>query len=69
MHEREHVREREHEQGEEKREKEREREKQTAGGAGSLMQGSIPGPCDPHLSQRQPLNPLSHPGAPILTSL
>ena len=29
------------------------------------MWGSIPGPRDPDLSQRQSLNPLSHPGAPV----
>nr|XP_055193758.1 sorting nexin-12 isoform X5 [Nyctereutes procyonoides] len=33
---------------------------------GSLMQGSIPGPWDYELSQRQMLNQLSHPGAQVL---
>jgi len=40
------------------------REKHTPyGGAGSPMQGSIPGPWDHVLSRRQTLNRLSHPGA------
>ena len=45
-----------------------EREKQAAHGAGSQMQGSIPGPWDHGLSQRQLLNPLSHPDAPLCES-
>ena len=53
------LREREHECGE------GQREKQTPCGAGSLMQGSIPGPWDRDLSLRQMFNRLSHPGTPI----
>ena len=50
--------EREHEQREGEGQRERGRE------AASLMQGSILGPQDHDLSQRQTLNQLSHPGAP-----
>ena len=46
-----------------------EREKQAVCWAGSLTQGSIPGPWDHDLSQRQMLNQLSHPGAPSVNSL
>ena len=42
----------------------REKEKQTPCGAGIPMQGSIPGPGDDDLSQRQRFNLLSHQGAP-----
>ena len=38
------------------------REKQVLYGAGSWMWGSIPGPWDHDLSQRQMLRQLSHPG-------
>lgn len=43
----------------------REKEKQAPHWARSLMQGSIPGPQDHDLSQRQMFNQLSHPGTPI----
>ena len=39
-------------------------EKETPHWAESLMWGSIPGPWDHDLSQKQTLNPLIHPGAP-----
>ena len=54
---------RQHGQGEEQRE----RKKQTLRIAGMLTQGSIPGPRDYDLSQRQMLIPLSHPGVPKIT--
>lgn len=41
----------------------REREKQTPHRAGSLTQGSIPGPWDHELSWKQTLHQLNHPGA------
>ena len=40
------------------------REKQTPHWAGNLMQGSIPGPQDHNLSQKQTPKQLSHPGTP-----
>jgi len=46
------------------RERQRQREKQAPRGAGSPPPGSIPGSGDHDLSQRQPLNRLSHPGSP-----
>ena len=45
--------------------KEGQREKHMPCWAGSQNQGSIPGPWDYDLSQRQKLNQLSHPGAPV----
>ena len=45
-------------------EKQRERKKQTALRAGSPMQGSVPGPWDHDLSQRQTHKQLSHPRTP-----
>ena len=45
-------------------EQQREREKQIPHRAGNLMSGSIPGPRDHDLSQRQMFNRLSYPGAP-----
>ena len=44
----------------------REREKQTPCWAGNPIRGSIPGPWDHNLSQRQQLIRLSHPGAPYM---
>ena len=45
------------------------REKQTSCWAGSLTWGSIPGPWDHDLSQRQMLNWLSYPGVPFSVCL
>ena len=50
------LRERERNRASEQGEGQREREKQTLRRAGSLMQGSIPGPQDHDLSQRQTFN-------------
>ena len=44
--------------------RQRKREKQIPSGAGSPMWGSIPGPRNRDLNQRQTLNQLSHPGTP-----
>ena len=50
--------------------RQREREKQAPCRARSpMMWGSIPGPWDHDLSQRQMLNQLNHPGAPTLLVL
>jgi len=40
------------------------RERQASRWAGGPMRGSIPGRFDHDMSRRQPLNKLSHPGAP-----
>ena len=45
------------------------REKQAPYRAGSPMWGSIPGPWDPDLSQRQSPGHLSHPGGPVVSIL
>jgi len=62
------LRERKNEQrGETERGRERERsssKKTTPRRAGSPTRGSIPGPGDHDPSQRQMLNPPSHPGIP-----
>ena len=52
-------------------ERQREREAEGKGEAGSPQSrepkvGPIPGSRNHHLSQRQTLNPLSHPGVPVI---